>query len=90
MIETKFIPPSEFYDSPRIPSSHELEEFGTVPLRAVEAHSILVTQANKHISPLDRMTLQRISESDDPDHQIDFKKLRKQIAAELDIDNEGD
>jgi hypothetical protein len=82
------IPPSEYYEKPYLPSANEAREFSKIPLLPVEALTILVNNAGKPMSVIDRLALQKISESDDSDVHLDLKAMRRQIAAELDADDD--
>lgn len=59
------IPPSSYYENPYLPTAEDRDEYQTIPLLPVEAHSILVDVVGKPIAIIDRLTLQRIAESDD-------------------------
>lgn len=90
IVETKRtgIPPGEYYEKPYLPSANEARDFSTIPLLPVEALTILVNNAGKPMSAIDRLALQRISESDDSDVPLDLKAIRAQAAAELDTDDD--
>ena len=81
------IPSRAFYERPYVPSSDEASQYLSIPLRPVEAHSILVDRVGKKMSVVDKLALQRISELDESDTPVDYKKIRKQVAAELDVDD---
>ncbi len=83
------IPPASYYENPYPPSAGDRGEYPAIPLLPVEAHSILVDAVGKPITSIDRLTLQRIAESDD-DGPIDFQTVRRQIMAELDTDDDWD
>ena len=83
------IPPASYYENPYPPTAGDRNEYPTIPLLPVEAHSILVDAVDKPITTIDRLTLQRIAESDD-DEPIDFQAVRRQIMAELDTDDDWD
>jgi len=83
------IPPASYYENPYLPTVGDRDEYQTIPLLPVEAHSILVDAAGKRITTIDRLALQRIAESDD-DESIDFQAVRQQIMAELDTDDDWD
>lgn len=87
-IKSGGIPTSEYYEAPYIPSAYEAANYLAIPLLPVEAHFILVNNAGKLIQKIDRLALQRISESDEPDFTLDFKAVRKQVAKELDMDDD--
>ncbi len=82
------IPTGEYYEDPYLPSANEAREFSAIPLLPVEALTILVNNAGKSMSAIDRLALQRISESDDSDAALDLKAIRAQVAAELDTDDD--
>lgn len=87
-VESTGIPPSEYYERPYVPSANEARDYSAIPLLPVEAHTILVDNAGKPMSTLDRLTLQRIAESDENDSPIDLKTIRRQLASELDVDDD--
>lgn len=82
------VPTNEYYESPYIPSTVEASDYSTIPLLPVEAHSILVGNTGKRIPTVDKLALQRISELDESDIQVDYKKVRKQVARELGLDDD--
>ncbi len=61
------IPTGEYYDNPYLPLADEAQDYSAIPLFPVEAHFILdlVRNAGKPTSALDRLTLQRIADSDE-------------------------
>lgn len=71
-----------------MPSANEAREFSAIPLLPVEALTILINNAGKPMSVIDRLALQRISESDDSDVPLDLKAIRSQVVAELDTDDD--
>ncbi len=83
-------PPAEFYEDPYLPGALEMQDYLSVPLSPVEAHTILVRMAGGPMSTVDRIALQRIADEDDGDFQQDFLAIRKQVAAELDTDDDWD
>lgn len=89
-IKSGSIPPSEFYEELYIPSASEAANYSRIPLLPVEAHTILVNSVCRPIHKIDRIALQRISESDEPDFTLDFKTVRRQVAKELDTDDDWD
>jgi len=82
------IPTGEYYEQPYLPSAGEARCFSAIPLLPVEALTILVDNAGKPMSTIDRLALQRIAESDDSDVPLDLKAIRNRVAAELDTDND--
>lgn len=82
-------PPTSYYERPYLPGPGDRVEFHTIPLLPVEAHTILIDNAGKPLSTLDRLTLLRISESEE-DEPIDFQAERRRVAAELDTDEDWD
>lgn len=87
-VKTTNVPTGEYYEEPYLPSANEAREFSAIPLLPVEALTILVNNAGKPMSAIDRLALQRISESDDSDLALDLKAMRAQVAAELDTDDD--
>lgn len=83
------LPPASFYDRPYLLGAAECDGYGTVPLLAVEAHTILVDSVGRPMSTVDRLTLERISEADS-DETIDFLDTRRQVMAEFDTDDDWD
>ena len=82
------IPSRSYYERPYIPSAKEASDYSSVPLLPVEAHTILVDNARKRVSMVDNIALQKISESDESDVAVDFKKVRRQVIAELGVDDD--
>lgn len=82
-------PPASFYDRPYLPSAAECDGYETVPLLAVEAHTILVDSAGRPMSTIDRLTLERISEADS-DETVDFLAARRRVMVEFGIDDDWD
>ncbi len=82
-------PDNEFYEEPYIPSGTELSEYDSIPLRAVEAHSILVKNTNRGtLSTVDRIALQRIADQDGGDDTMDFMKVRAEVSKEMGCDDD--
>lgn len=82
------IPTGEFYEKPYLPSATEAREFSAIPLFPIEALTILIDNAGKSISTIDKLALQRIAESDDSDVPLDLKVIRSRVAEELDTDDD--
>ncbi len=82
-------PSKIYYERPYVPNPNEVDDYKTIPLLPVEAHTIISDSVGKkRLSPLDRLTLEKISESDD-DQEIDFLALRKKIKEEsIDYDED--
>lgn len=83
-----FMPPSEYYERPYVPSPDEAKGYLFIPLLPVEAHSILVDRAGTVMSELDALALQRISDSEEEDIALDYKKIRRKIAEELGVEDD--
>ena len=83
------VPPASYYENPYPPTTGDRDEYQTIPLLPVEAHSILVAAIGKPISTVDRLALQRIAD-EDGDEPIDFQSVRRQIMSEFDTDDDWD
>lgn len=83
------IPPASYYENPYLPTVGDRDEYQTIPLLPVEAHTIIVDSAGKHLSTVDRLTLERIADEDD-DVPIDFLMVRRRVMAELCTDDDWD
>lgn len=83
------IPPASYYENPYLPTEGGREDYQTIPLYPVEAHSILAGAAGRPMSPVDRLTLQCIAD-EDGDDPIDFLAARKRVIAQLDTDDDWD
>lgn len=83
------IPPASYYENPYLPTAGDRDEYQTIPLLPVEALTIIVDSAGKHLSSVDRLTLQRIANEND-DVPIDFLAVRRRVMAELDTDDDWD
>lgn len=64
-------PGNDYYERPYIPNSIDRNEWKTLPLRPIEAHSLLVNSDN--LSERDKRALREIVEGDyHPDQEVDF------------------
>jgi hypothetical protein len=78
--ENRNRPDSRYYDKPYIPNDKELSEWDSVPLRPVEAHSILVNNL-ENLSEAQKAALRSIIDEDDyPDQEVDYKSILSQFS----------
>lgn len=82
-------PPAEYYEQPYLPGALELDDYATLPLLPVEAHTILVNSVGTTMSTTDRIALERIAHSDS-DEPVDLLAIRKRVMDEFDTDDDWD
>lgn len=65
-------PGNDYYKNPSIPSNGERSDYETIPLRPVEAHTLLVNNTGE-LSESDKRALRAIVDGDyHPDQEVDF------------------
>jgi hypothetical protein len=71
-------PGSNYYEDPYIPSEDERSDYQSIPLRPVEAHTLLVNNAG-NLSEADKRALRAIVDGDyHPDQEVDFLTAGKE------------
>jgi len=72
-------PGSNYYEDPYIPSDDERIDWRTLPLRPVEAHHLLVTNAG-NLSQADAIALRAIADGDyHPDQEVDLFSIQREL-----------
>lgn len=72
-------PDSEYYENPYIPNLDERKDWRTLPLRPVEAHHLLVTNAG-NLSQADAIALRAIADGDyHPDQEVDLFSIQREL-----------
>lgn len=70
-------PGSEYHENPYIPGVDERKDWRTLPLRPVEAHHLLVTNAG-NLSQSDAIALRAIADGDyHPDQEVDLFTIQR-------------
>ena len=83
------IPGKEFYEYPYLPCPLESKEYDSIPLTGAEVNTIIVANAGKQLSTVDRSALQMMSEVES-DEFVDLQAARRRAQALLGFDSEYD
>lgn len=74
--------PDKYYDSPYLPSSVEMEDWGELHLDVIDAHTLFLNAIGKE-NP-DSPTMRALKEIIDNDTPGDLVQIRKQIMEDYD------